>query len=116
MKYKIEERYIPNLNMNITFYIGKNAAGNFDIIDLSKPRDIWFHIDNSSSAHVIASIPNKFNKKELKYIIKQGSLLCKQYSKSQETTVVYTTLNNVVKTDIIGSVIICNSCYLTIKV
>jgi predicted ribosome quality control (RQC) complex YloA/Tae2 family protein len=108
MKYKIEERYISNLNMNITFYIGKNAAGNFDIIDMSKPNDMWFHINNISSAHVIASIPDKLDKKDIRYIIKQGAILCKQHSKTHESTIIYTTINNVKKTDIIGSVIITN--------
>uniref|UniRef100_A0A6C0LD84 NFACT RNA-binding domain-containing protein n=1 Tax=viral metagenome TaxID=1070528 RepID=A0A6C0LD84_9ZZZZ len=108
MSYKTEIKCIRG--QNIIFYIGKCAAGNFDIIDLAEENDIWFHISNESSAHVIASIPENTDKKELKYIIKQGAILCKQHSRyktsKQSTTIVFTKVKHVTKTTIPGTVII----------
>ena len=106
--YKIEEQYNQGLKMAITFYIGKSAAGNFEIIDISEPDDIWFHINNDSSAHVIAKLPADFNKKDLKYIIKHGAVICKQNSKYKTakvpTEIIYTKVKNIEKTNTIGSV------------
>ncbi len=94
---------------NITFYIGKNAYNNYDIINKAKNTDIWFHIDNRPSAHVIAVIPDDLNKKDLQYIIKQGACICKaqsKYKSEKNLSIVYTTIENITKTDIIGSVFV----------
>lgn len=117
MKY--ETRYIASLGIDIEFKLGKNAADNFDIIESSQTNDIWFHIDDHSSCHVIASIPDdtNFNKKQLLYIIKQGAILCKQHSKyksQQNVSIIYTYIKNVTMTNIIGSVITENT--KTIKI
>ena len=49
-----------------------------------------------------------FDKKSLKYIIKQGALLCKRYttklSKEKDVKIIYTTIQNVKKTNIAGMV------------
>ena len=39
---------------------------------------IWVHVNNISSCHVICKIPVAFDRKEMKYIIKTGALLCKK--------------------------------------
>uniref|UniRef100_A0A6C0BAI3 NFACT RNA-binding domain-containing protein n=1 Tax=viral metagenome TaxID=1070528 RepID=A0A6C0BAI3_9ZZZZ len=108
MSYKSEIKSIQGLN--ITFYIGKCAAGNFDIIDLAEENDIWFHINNESSAHVIASIPEQLDKKKIKYIIKQGAILCKQHSRfktsKKSISIVFTKVKHITKTTIPGTVII----------
>ena len=95
------------------FSVGNNASENFSVIDSSKENDIWFHVKDNASCHVVASIPEdvKLTKKDLKYIIKQGALLCKKYSKYsnvKDLAIIYTTINNVQKTDIIGSVLTSN--------
>jgi predicted ribosome quality control (RQC) complex YloA/Tae2 family protein len=100
---------------NIKFFIGGNAKENFEIIDLAKPDDLWFHVDDLPSCHVIASISDIIDnksKKDIRYIVKQGALLCKKYSKYKsvsELPITYTYISNVHKTDIIGSVITTNS-------
>lgn len=108
-----EEIYIPKLKLNIKFYIGKNAQENFTIIDLADGKDMWFHLNDYPSCHVIGIISNlSLDKKELKYIITQGALLCKKYSKYKSEpniNVVYTTINNVKKTEIIGTVNLSNT-------
>ncbi len=101
------EKYINRLNETLTYYIGQNALDNFDIIDKSENDDIWFHLEGTSSGHVICKINNKYNKKELKYIIVQGAVLCKQYSKKKsdkKINIVYTRIRNVTKTNILGQV------------
>ena len=52
--YTTQELHNQGLNQSILFYIGKSAKGNFEIIDLASPDDMWFHINGDSSAHVIS--------------------------------------------------------------
>lgn len=113
------DRYIAPLGINISFTVGKNAQENFNIIENSNPNDIWFHIDNYASCHVVASMPPDidFDKKQLMYIIKQGAIICKQYSKyksDKNVSIVYTCVKNVTMTDVVGTVNIQSS--KTIKI
>ena len=43
--------YFKSSTGNI-IYVGKNKYENEDLIKYSWPEDIWFHVDNLSSAHV----------------------------------------------------------------
>lgn len=112
---KVVERFIEPLNTTFRYVVGQNAQDNFDIIDSADPDDYWFHVQNEPSCHVICdlsklSIP--LDKKQLRYVLKQGSIICKQYSKHKsmpETTIVYTQIKNVAKTNIIGQVSVANS-------
>jgi len=118
---------------DVTFLVGTCAQDNFDIIDISEPDDIWFHVRDGSSCHVIGrlsgiakgdrelsgdnllsqdnakiQVDEKLDKKTIHKIIKQGALLCKQESRYKSTknlAIIYTKLRNVQKTSIIGSVI-----------
>ena len=116
---KKEAILIPAVNRTITFIIGENAQDNFDIIDNAKHNDIWFHVHNESSCHVIASIPTdeKFNKKQINKIVIQGACICKKNSKfnsSKDLQIVYSNVCNVVKTHITGQVQVVNAKYITI--
>ena len=107
----IKTLYIPSILKNIDFLIGKNQQDNFNIIDKASKNDIWFHIHEKSSAHVIAIIPENLDKKQIYYIIKQGAIICKQISKyknQKDIKIIYTNVNNIKKTNIIGSVILDN--------
>lgn len=106
MSFKTEVKFVQGLNEEITFHVGKSAAGNFEIIDNADENDLWFHIDNESSAHVVASIPENMDRKKLKYIVKQGAILCKQNSRFKKvpTDVIYTKIKNIEKTSIVGMV------------
>jgi len=116
----VKEVFIPKLNLDISFIIGQNSAENFKIIDDSQPDDLWFHVAEFPSCHVIAKINDimsSINRKNIKYIIKQGSILCKQYSKYKSVKnldIIYTEISNVQKTSIIGSVITSNTKNVTI--
>lgn len=88
------------------FRIGKCAQGNFDIIDLAQPDDIWFHVEGRSSAHVVLSAIQG-NKKQRRAAIVQGAVLCKQrskYSSEPHLQIVYTEIKHVTKTDTVGLV------------
>jgi predicted ribosome quality control (RQC) complex YloA/Tae2 family protein len=114
---KTQEIFIPSLNEIITYFIGSNAEDNWKIIDKSKLDDIWFHLSDYPSCHVIANLSKKYNKKDQKYIIKQGAILCKQNSKfksEKNIKIVYTNIKNIKKTDIVGSVNILKSSTLLI--
>jgi predicted ribosome quality control (RQC) complex YloA/Tae2 family protein len=106
-------RYIDSIKSDITFTIGGNAQENFDIIDASNPNDIWFHIDGFPSEHVIAGIPEGLDtdKKKMAKIATQGAVLCKQHSKyasQKNLRIVYTRVNDLMKTEKIGCVIALN--------
>ena len=106
---KTISRYISALGDDIEYIIGQHANDNFEIIDNSKDIDIWFHINNEPSGHVIASIPDNitFSKKQLRQIITQGAVLCKSHSryKSQKNIeIIYTHIKNIEKLQTPGSV------------
>jgi len=98
------------------FIIGRNKEDNFRIIDESVDTDIWFHVEGEPSCHVI--LKNNNNIKDVpKQVIKQGAYLCKinsKATKSNKTVIMYSPLKNVVKTAIIGQVVVSN--YKTVTV
>lgn len=114
---KIESRFIQALDREIPYIVGTDAQDNFDIIDESEPTDMWFHLAEVSSCHVIAKMPQdiKVDNKQKQQIIKQGALLCKQNSKyksARSVDVIYTLLSNITKTDILGQVEVTNAKYI----
>jgi predicted ribosome quality control (RQC) complex YloA/Tae2 family protein len=124
-------RIIPSLKINLVYKIGSNAKNNFELIDESDPNDMWFHLHNESSCHVIACLKNiqyttrddelpnfydinfdDLDKKEKHQIITQGALLCKQYSKlksAKNVPIIYTKIEDVQKTNVVGSVLTKNT-------
>lgn len=103
--YIIKTINIPAINDTITYYIGKNAIGNFEIIDMANDTDMWFHVADKPSCHVIACLPNKIKRNDMRYIIKIGAMLCKH---KDNDIIIYTFINNIKKTDIIGMVNVSN--------
>lgn len=106
---KVSAQYINSLKMEIEYWIGENAKDNFSIIDAADNNDLWFHVDGQSSCHIIARMPDeKIDKKQLRQIITQGALLCKQNSKYvsiNNLPIIYTKVENLEKTDKIGAVL-----------
>lgn len=106
-------RHIAALDSDIEYYIGKSASENVEIIDAASENDLWFHIDGEPSGHVIAKIPENsdFTKKQLRQIVTQGALVCKENSKyksQRNVDIVYTYVKYVEKTKILGKVAITN--------
>jgi predicted ribosome quality control (RQC) complex YloA/Tae2 family protein len=104
--------FIKRLNREITFHIGENQNENFDVINLGKPDDLWFHSNNESSCHVVAILPENIDKKDLRHIIKIGAILCKSNTNKLKSLknieIVYSQIKNVIKTSIPGRVEILN--------
>jgi predicted ribosome quality control (RQC) complex YloA/Tae2 family protein len=108
---KIEEYIYKNNTYKIS--IGQNARDNWNLIDLSNIDDIWFHTSQYPSAHVVVSyihiIPQV--KKLPRQVIKRCAYICKVNSKAKSETdveIIYTKINNVTKTDVVGQVMTTN--------
>ncbi len=105
---KIESIFIQSIKREITFYIGKTQTENFDVIDKGNDHDLWFHAKNDSSCHVVCNLPDDIDKKELRYIITTGALLCKNNTNKLKSLknieIIYTQIKNITKTKIPGCV------------
>ncbi len=91
--------------------IGENKADNDMIISKSKQTDIWFHLANLPSCHVIISCNRKhpINKQMIKYcadLVKQHT----KYKYLRKVKVNYTQIKNVKKTKTQGLVNIKGKC------
>ena len=91
--------------------IGETQEDNIKIISESKQYDLWFHLMNFPSCHVIShnkKYPN-IDKSCYKKMIKYCAMLVKQNSKYKnyaKIKVNYTQVKNIKKTNIKGTVII----------
>jgi predicted ribosome quality control (RQC) complex YloA/Tae2 family protein len=111
---KVEYVLVSGISQPIEYRIGCNAEDNFDMIDEAKQIDLWFHVNNETSGHVIACIPDdmKLDKKQVKKIVIQGCVICKKHSKKKSTQnleIIYTNVGNLVKTKQPGKVILRES-------
>ena len=110
---KTENVYIQALDREFVFYIGKNQDDNFNVIDMGNENDLWFHAKDIPSCHVVCKIPDDIEKKDLRYIIKTGALLCKnntnQIKNLSKIPFVYTKLKNVIKMLVKGRVMTLNT-------
>jgi hypothetical protein len=84
-------------------YMGKDKYENEDLIKFGWPEDIWFHVDNLSSAHVYARLPEGGTMETLSEdLIRECAQLVKENSiegcKKTSVTVVYTPWSNLKKT------------------
>jgi len=92
--------------INYVIIIGKNKHDNFQIIDDAIDTDVWFHVSGEPSCHIILKNTNKL-KDIPRQVIKRCAYLCKKnsHSKTQKNTpIIYTQIQNVIKTEIIGQV------------
>lgn len=116
---KFVTRYIDCIKSDIQFVIGKNAADNMKILDEAMMDDIWFHIDGSSSAHVIAKLPvdMTLDKKQRLRIVKQGAVICKEVSKyasQKNVKIVFASVNDVTPTQTLGTVVVSRAKYIEV--
>jgi predicted ribosome quality control (RQC) complex YloA/Tae2 family protein len=107
-------------DIKYTIEVGQNAKENWDLIDNSEPNDLWFHLDEYPSAHVILSqnsslfeISDYHNQ-----IITIASNYCKTNSKQAKNLynvkIVYTQVKNLKKAKEVGSVNISKPNYIYI--
>jgi|SaaInlStandDraft_6_1057023.scaffolds.fasta_scaffold312180_1 predicted ribosome quality control (RQC) complex YloA/Tae2 family protein len=108
---KIINHKIDNYEYDII--IGQKDLENWQIIDESDEFDLWFHIDNLPSSHVIIRQHMKKGQ-DINYfneIITLAADYCKQNSKykNKKNKIIYTNIGNLKKGKEVGSVLILNA-------
>jgi predicted ribosome quality control (RQC) complex YloA/Tae2 family protein len=105
LRMKTELLHIP---FPVTFYIGRSQQENHDVIDLGGPNDLWFHVADQSSCHVVAILPVDCDRKQRSKIIRHGARLCKQYTNSVKSAsnvpITYAPISHVAKDTVPGRV------------
>jgi hypothetical protein len=111
-------------NRNFIIQIGNNAKENWILIDNADSFDLWFHLDDKPSGHVIVkeilnknNLENSSNDYKNKYygfpyeLVIMAGEYCKMQSKFKNTKnkIIYTLVQNIKKGRDIGSVIVENS-------
>ena len=92
---------------NVAFHIGQKASDHFKMLDNAKSSDLWFHLDNYPSCHIIASVPECVSREQIKRIIKHGIRLSKEHSRhGQDVNVIYRRVYLVSKGEKEGEVIL----------
>lgn len=93
-------------NVELEVYLGQNDQDNWNIIKKASQNDIWFHLENLQSPHVVL-VTNGYRKihnNTLKYCAR----LCKEHSKFKyhnKLNIIYTEIKNISLGNKIGSVI-----------
>jgi predicted ribosome quality control (RQC) complex YloA/Tae2 family protein len=100
-----EEQFFFN-GTNCSIKIGRNKTENDHLVKASAKTDIWFHVNNSSSSHVVLLNNEQLNKIP-KQVIKRCACLCKSNSSSKSDSkceIIYTEMANVTPTEHEGQV------------
>lgn len=100
------DKYEDSTGKIYDILIGVSDQNNWDIITNASQNDLWFHVDDQPSCHVIIKTNNE--KKIEKRVIMHAALMCKMNSKAKHqknTKIIYTHIKNVTKGDTLGSVI-----------
>jgi len=95
--------------------IGKCREENDALVRSSLPTDMWFHLANVPSCHVVVTgADNQQFLKELpKQVIKRCACLCIAHSKpasKKNIPVSYTPIANLINTSVLGQVQIVGQC------
>ena len=93
-------------NTDYLIQIGQNQIDNDEIVVAAVETDIWFHGADGSSCHVI--LKNTIKLRDIpRQVIKRCAYLCKINSnlrKQNTCNIMYTKIENVVRTNIPGQV------------
>jgi predicted ribosome quality control (RQC) complex YloA/Tae2 family protein len=112
------EKIISYQNHDYTIWIGQNSQDNWDIIDNASDYDIWFHLEEFSSPHIILRMTEDTKLKTVsKWLLIECAIVCKQRSsqkKVNKVSIIYTNIKNVKKAEKVGSVITSNTLSLII--
>ena len=95
------------INEELEIIMGKSAEENWKIIDDSSQNDLWFHLDDFPSPHVILKTKDKDMKSLNKQTFIHCANLCKEnskYANIKNISVIYTKIKNVKKAETVGSV------------
>jgi predicted ribosome quality control (RQC) complex YloA/Tae2 family protein len=92
------------INLDTTYWVGRNAQDNWDIIKESHEKWLWIHLDKFPSGHVIICKESSIiTDEEIIY----GCNLCISHSKYKNLrnlSIVYCEINNLMLGSEIGSV------------
>jgi predicted ribosome quality control (RQC) complex YloA/Tae2 family protein len=89
-----------------TIHIGQSREENTELVNTSDPENIWFHVANAPSSHVVLKTTCKVKEVPLQ-VIKRCACLCKSHSKSKSVPkcdIIYTQIENIESTEIVGQV------------
>lgn len=108
---KIISTLFPTVINPVLFYIGTSQQENHAVLDLGEPNDLWFHLADTSSCHVVAVIPLDLTRKQRGAIIRRGAVLCKMNTRkvTHDVTVTYAAVKHVKKTSVKGQVMIAEN-------
>jgi predicted ribosome quality control (RQC) complex YloA/Tae2 family protein len=88
--------------------IGKNKEENWQLIDASNPDDVWFHVDDQPSCHVILKNADEVKLRDIpRQVLKRAAYLCKINSAAKtqpKCDVIYAPISSITKTSIVGQV------------
>ena len=92
-------------------WVGENAIENWQLVDRAEPDDMWFHVANYPSGHVVVRASH-LDASHLgadlpKDVIVYCARLCKAQSKQKymkNIEIIYTKIQNVKKTHVVGEV------------
>lgn len=96
------------ISQELEIIVGKSARENWKIIEESNENDIWFHLAEYPSCHVILKTNNIEITELNKQTIIHCASVCKQnsnYSNKKNICIIYTKIKNIKKADTVGSVI-----------
>jgi predicted ribosome quality control (RQC) complex YloA/Tae2 family protein len=116
----MKEYFFTYEDRDFIINVGQNAKENWQLIDDSEDWDLWFHVEDKPSGHVVVKEKLKKNNKiDIKNnffgypyeLIVLASQYCKSQSKEKysKVSIIYTTINNIKKGNEIGSVITKNT-------
>lgn len=95
--------------------IGQNAKENWNLIDESESDDLWFHLNNFKSCHIVLRQKKKITHDDLIYIaklVKENTSKCRDINNLK---VCYCHIKDIKKCKSkLGSVIITNQKYINI--
>jgi len=97
-------------NVEYVIYIGKNKSENWSLIDAAVESDIWFHVKDVPSCHVILKCSSKL-KDVPRAVLTRCCILCKKNSPkcNPNSEIIYASLKNVKKGQYEGSVLVTNN-------
>jgi predicted ribosome quality control (RQC) complex YloA/Tae2 family protein len=88
--------------------IGRSATENTELVKNANKSDIWFHLSDYPSCHVILECIINLNQVP-RQVISRCAYLCKMHSKTtHKIKVIYTQIENVQTTRIPGQVVTTN--------
>jgi predicted ribosome quality control (RQC) complex YloA/Tae2 family protein len=120
--YEFEHELLGNI-IKYKILVGQNAKDNWKILDDSAPEDLWFHLADYTSCHVVIQkivLEVEDTEENINYnpeIIIVGANYCKEHSKyknNKNIKVIYTKVKNIKKGKEQGSVYTKNEKYIIV--